>query len=242
MSNIEKILKQAAATFSKPQLASKYHESLNALVQAAGKLTGDDVGVDSALVKQHNSRDEDAANPVGYISVYEDSSISVSVFVLKVNSVLPLHDHPVMHGIIKVLHGSVRIQSYSLMSDTIRPRNGDRLCSLNDYYHVPHVLYPDPIRARRNPSVVLSPNDGCGLLTPTENNIHEVSSVNGPSAFLDILAPPYDAKTALYGPRPCLYFDVEHHSDTVSTLTPAVYHSNNYWTVELPYRGPKMAI
>lgn len=240
MSNLEKILKQAVATFSKPQLASKYQESLNALIQATGKLTGDDVGVDSALVKLHN-RGPDLVNPVGYISVYEDSAISVSVFVLKANSVLPLHDHPVMHGIIKVLHGSMRVQSYSPIGDAVRPRNGDFPCSINDYYHVPDGLYANPIRVRRNPTVVLSPKDGCGVLTPTKNNIHEVSSVNGPSAFLDILAPPYDTYLPHVGPRRCFYFNVASDSDTESSLTPVVCHPN-YWSVELPYRGPKITI
>lgn len=240
MSNVEKIIKQAIATFSKPQLASKYQESLNVLVQNVVKLTGEDVGIDTELVNSHN-RGPDLANPIGYVSVYEDANIVVSVFVLKSNSVIPLHDHPVMHGILKVLQGTLAVQSYSSVADSVKPRAGNFVYSMNEYYHVPNGLYPDPTIVRRNSPAVLSAKDDCAIITPFENNIHEVTSTNGPSAFLDILAPPYGTYLPHIGPRRCSYFNVDNYSQTEYSLSPAAYHPN-YRTVELPYRGPKITI
>lgn len=129
-----------------------------------------------------------------YFPVYEDDVITVGVFLLTTGSKLPIHDHPNMYGIIKILEGIVKITSYSLVEvDTsIRTKSTS-------------MFYNHPLKVIKHPAITLSSSDKSCLLTPTDKNIHEVESVEGPAAFLDILSPPYD-----YGDsgeaRSCHYF------------------------------------
>jgi cysteamine dioxygenase len=55
--------------------------------------------------------------------------------------------------------------------------------------------------SQHDPIIVDTHSDPC-LLTPDSKNLHEVKAVNGPVAFLDILAPPYDEQ------RKCDYYQV----------------------------------
>lgn len=242
MSNIEKLIKQATQTFSKPQAPAKFQESLSSLIQSASSLTLSDVYLDTEFVAAQNqySGVSDMSNPVVYIPVFEDANILVSIFVLKSTSVIPLHDHPVMHGILKVLCGSVRIDSFSGPNDNIRKQKAG-LCLPNELFYVEGTLYPEPIMARKNAPIILSEKDNCALLTPIQNNIHEVRSYKGPSAFLDILAPPYDSMLRGVGPRKCKYFIERDSLDGESLLSP-VRHYPTFWTVSVPYRGPKIRV
>uniref|UniRef100_A0A8C0ALN3 2-aminoethanethiol dioxygenase n=1 Tax=Bos mutus grunniens TaxID=30521 RepID=A0A8C0ALN3_BOSMU len=47
--------------------------------------------------------------PVTYMHICETDGFSLGVFLLKSGTSIPLHDHPGMHGILKVLYGTVRI-------------------------------------------------------------------------------------------------------------------------------------
>ena len=40
--------------------------------------------------------------PVTYVQLYEDKDVTIGVFILKRGTKIPLHDHPDMHGILKV--------------------------------------------------------------------------------------------------------------------------------------------
>lgn len=237
MSNLEKIIRQAIQTFSKVQSQAKFQENLNSLNQNTSKLTLDDVYLDKKFVftQDHSTQ----ANPVIYIPVFEDANILVSIFILKSNSVIPLHDHPLMFGILKVLCGSVRIESYNGPSENIKYHQSE--CSPNNYYYVEDSLYRDTIVVHKNPSVILNEADSSVLLTPFKNNIHEVRSFNGPAAFIDILAPPYGSIIKDNGPRKCRYFTV---ADCVNNkcLLEILWRHPPYWTVEMAFPGPKIQV
>lgn len=49
-----------------------------------------------------------------------------------------------------------------------------------------------------------SENSGPCLLTPVRDNLHQIDAVEGPAAFLDILAPPYNPDDG----RDCHYYKV----------------------------------
>lgn len=49
-----------------------------------------------------------------------------------------------------------------------------------------------------------SENSGPCLLTPVQDNLHQIDAVDGPAAFLDILAPPYNPDDG----RDCHYYKV----------------------------------
>merc|ERR1719436_1347682 len=61
---------------------------------------------------------------ITYIGVYENCDISVGIFVVNGKSGLPLHNHPGMHGMIKVVHGSLMLSCYDkLPLFSISPQN-----------------------------------------------------------------------------------------------------------------------
>uniref|UniRef100_A0A8C4Q9P4 Uncharacterized protein n=1 Tax=Eptatretus burgeri TaxID=7764 RepID=A0A8C4Q9P4_EPTBU len=68
------------------------------------------------------------------------------------------------------------------------------------------------------------------ILTPEKGNIHEVSAVFGPAAFLDILAPPYDDKAG----RPCHYYRACSSLDGVSWDRDERSESPDWWLMEIP--------
>uniref|UniRef100_A0A1I7WCR1 2-aminoethanethiol dioxygenase n=1 Tax=Heterorhabditis bacteriophora TaxID=37862 RepID=A0A1I7WCR1_HETBA len=56
------------------------------------------------------------AAPVLYTAVFESSIIHASIFGFsRAHEVIPLHDHPQMHGFIKVLRGSLKVTSFSFL-------------------------------------------------------------------------------------------------------------------------------
>lgn len=62
------------------------------------------------------------------------------------------------------------------------------------------------VSATKHPSIIMKPTDPACVLTPVMRNLHEITCIEGPAAFLDILSPPYDADEFEVGRRPCRYF------------------------------------
>jgi len=148
-----------------------------------------------ARLFSNSDQSEASSNQVEYFSVYEDEIVTVGVFIIRSGAKIPLHDHPDMTGIIKVLHGKLEINSYDVINFNLDPSND----SDSNYY-------TKPLTARKNPPLILSASDKCSLLTPIKSNIHEVKCINGPAAFLDVLSPPYDSDSGDKVPRSCHYF------------------------------------
>ena len=126
----------------------------------------------------------------------------------------------------QVISGTVKIDCYSFeaSSDIALEQDG-------------------PIPAKMHPTVTLTPSDPSCVLTPTLMNLHEISSINGPVAFLDILSPPYDTDIYGEGKRPCTYFKViekSEISDKVNLVisdTPANFYSRN-----IKYQGKPLSL
>lgn len=125
-SKIECVLKQALTTFSGSYTSKAFHDNLVKLKRNASELDVCSVNLDYRLLKwdtQELNCNLDKLSgstiirhvkaPVTYIEVYEDSNVSIGIFVLRDGAKIPLHDHPYMYGVLKVIHGKVRIQSYT---------------------------------------------------------------------------------------------------------------------------------
>jgi cysteamine dioxygenase len=106
-------------------------------------------------------------NGVIYLPVgAEDGLWTCGCFVIPPNGKIPLHDHPEMTGLIRVLEGSVEIESYDLCQNS------------------PSLAYPCGKSIFESPSTA--------HLEPTVANIHQVQAGSQGATFLDILMPDYD--------------------------------------------------
>lgn len=169
----------------------------NGLRSLTNQITLDDISRLRDLLKQRelNRLLEMKRTSIDYFPIHEDDSVSVGVFLLKENAKLPIHDHPGMYGIIKVLLGNIQITSYSFVDDVI---------SIPSDYEF--MYYTHPIKVIKHPQVKITKEDECCFLTPCDKNFHKVECVEGPAAFLDILTPPYADGTS-QDPRSCHYFE-----------------------------------
>lgn len=151
---------------------------------------------------------------------FDCPSAFAGVFILSPGSKLPLHDHPHMNGLLKVLAGNVKVSSLTL--------SGIQEASL------PVITATDPIEI-----IVNDTSETC-VLEPLRNNLHEIVSVGGPAAFLDVLAPPYDANAPGIGPRKCTYYKI------VGETSPNMFRLEEMYPDYLtndsfPYTGPKLS-
>lgn len=175
-----------------------------------------------------------APPPVTYMHICETDQFSMGVFLLKSGASIPLHDHPGMHGMLRVMYGKVRISCF------------DRL-------ELPQVSGPQPagphLGALRR-SVLRSTGEytaesGPCVLFPDRDNLHQIDAVDGPTAFLDILAPPYDPD---YG-RDCHYYrvlsEVEERSgaqEDQEVWLMEISQPAEFWCGSEPYPGPEVSL
>lgn len=252
---IEVLKRQAIVTFSKYScgISSSFEENLSKLKCLMNKVTSEDVNLDTKLLQPVQDTVEDRHAPVTYIEVLDDPSLTIGIFVLKQGARLPLHDHPLMYGILKVIHGAVHVQSYSIIKDSDQKANEDTVIGSSTNEVLPSdinlteetLLRQVSLLARKEPSFVLSATDDACTLSPLTGNIHEIHSVDGPAAFLDVLSPPYETDIPGIGPRPCRYFkeldeDVEKVNQDKRPVMRLlrIPSPSDYWSRSAPYQGP----
>ncbi|XP_056385001.1 2-aminoethanethiol dioxygenase [Hyla sarda] len=172
--------------------------------------------------------------PVTYMHICETDGFSMGVFLLKGGSSIPLHDHPGMHGMIKVLYGKVRISGF----DKVEPQPAASSGAL--------------VRAALRSTGEYSDSSPPCMLSPHRDNLHQISAVDGPAAFLDILAPPYDPDDG----RDCHYYKLAPSSPEQSgdgaaeasgVLPREVWlleipQPDEFWCGGEPYPGPKVSV
>ncbi|NP_001134267.1 2-aminoethanethiol dioxygenase [Salmo salar] len=179
--------------------------------------------------------------PVTYMHICETDEFSMGVFLLKSGASIPLHDHPGMYGMLKVLYGKVRITCFDRL---------DKSTSVaSDTQFNPPLL---PFQRGALRSILGSVGEfteesGPCILTPDRNNLHQIDAVDGPTAFLDILAPPYDPDDG----RDCHYYKVlQSASDSEDKKAEGqkevwlmeVSQPSEFWCGGEPYPGPEVKI
>lgn len=179
--------------------------------------------------------------PVTYMHICETDQFSMGVFLLKSGASIPLHDHPGMHGMLKVIYGKVRITCFDRL---------DKSTSVaSDTQFNPPLL---PFQRGALRSILGSVGEfteesGPCILTPDRNNLHQIDAVDGPTAFLDILAPPYDPDDG----RDCHYYKVlQSASDSEDKKAEGqkevwlmeVSQPSEFWCGGEPYPGPEVKI
>ncbi|KAL3655289.1 hypothetical protein CASFOL_001075 [Castilleja foliolosa] len=129
------------------------------------------------------------AQPLTYVDIHEGESFTMCIFCFPTSSVIPLHDHPGMTVLSKVLYGSLHVKAY----DWVEPAC-IRKIQATDHSEVRLAkLAVDKVLTAPCSTSVLYPRSG--------GNLHSFTAVT-PCAILDILAPPYNELAG----RRCSYY------------------------------------
>ncbi|KAI3885210.1 hypothetical protein MKW98_002602 [Papaver atlanticum] len=126
------------------------------------------------------------AQPITFVDIHECDNFTMCIFCLPTSSVIPLHDHPGMTVLSKILYGSMHVKGY----DWVEPACVRKIGS-------------SPVRlAKLAVDKVLTAPCGASALYPKSGgNLHCFTAVT-PCAVLDILAPPYKETAG----RKCTYY------------------------------------
>ncbi|CAA0832405.1 Plant cysteine oxidase 3 [Striga hermonthica] len=128
------------------------------------------------------------AQPITYVDLHEGKSFTMCIFCFPTSSVIPLHDHPGMTVLSKVLYGSLHVKAYDWVEPAVIRNSGLLLYSV-----VLAKLAQDKVLTAPCSTTVLYPKSG--------GNLHCFTAVT-PCAVLDILSPPYNELAG----RKCSYY------------------------------------
>ena len=100
MNQINAVFRQAVVTFTCNR--EVFQQNLDLLKNLLNKIGARDVNLNPRFMGEQLWNSPGKA-PVTYIDIVENNVLTMGVFVLKPGMRLPLHDHPQMYGLIKVL-------------------------------------------------------------------------------------------------------------------------------------------
>lgn len=102
--------------------------------------------------------------------------------------------------LVQVLYGKVSVRSYDKLDNDLT------VCPIPPRFEPPIAPFQTVSLRRtvfRASADYTEDSEPC-LLTPLQDNLHQIIAVEGPAAFLDILAPPYNADDG----RDCHYYRI----------------------------------
>ncbi|KAM7382256.1 hypothetical protein PAMA_012900 [Pampus argenteus] len=201
---IQKIAKQAYIAFKGLRSSANVENKVVAdkqseLISLVTAVRAADLKIPPRKTKASSGAAGLQSPPVTYMHICETEVFSMGVFLLRTGASIPLHDHPGMNGMLKVLYGKVSVRCFDKLED-------DLTVSTTPCFEPPlDTFQTASLRRSVLRSVAeYSENSGPCLLTPVRDNLHQIDAVEGPAAFLDILAPPYNPNDG----RDCHYYKV----------------------------------
>jgi len=167
--------------------------------------------------------------PICHINIMDSPRFTMSIFIIRKGMKLPLHDHPGMTGIIKVLYGTIKITSY-------RARGRDNALTLDEHSNLMEI----PVT--RHPDVIVDPSSDCQVLTPYVGNFHTLQSVGDDAAMFDILAPPYDEQREcnFYHEVPTVDVCGEDGATGTDVFLQRIPQPPSFYCDQLDYMGPSL--
>ncbi|DBA03727.1 TPA: hypothetical protein N0F65_004144 [Lagenidium giganteum] len=165
----------------------------------------------AAKRKGHRSR-----SCVRYQHIWEDERVSIGIFILPPGASIPLHDHPDMSVISRVLHGSLHVQSCDLLGPTEMAEALAENTSIECDASRQQLARVVTDRVMHGPFTT--------ELLPDHGNIHQfIADSEVGCAIFDILTPPYDPAEG----RDCTYYRIVGDHTCTRTTTAAAAASNN---------------
>lgn len=243
-------------------------KTLSPLLDLINSLTPLDVGLDLSSLTSLSAYSNSSFQPIPSVSpsspssfptrvfcqkIFANSHFELDVFVLPPRAQIPLHNHPGMMVISKVLFGGVEISAF----DHLPVENhGNKISETNsDIYHdhdhdgksdqreIDGINQHDQERkeiAICQMNQTFDETDDAFMLLPHHRNIHRLIASERGCAFFDILTPPYDGEE-----RDCTYFSAspffpETSFSSSSSLTLSPFLSDNFSPVvgELYHLSP----
>ncbi|KAH7300129.1 hypothetical protein KP509_24G045600 [Ceratopteris richardii] len=187
---VQKLYESCRATFTR-NAGSFPAQGLQRVRSILDSIKPSDVGLDENAPIQQNSRTNllgringrrgKVSPAISYLHLYECNYFSMGIFCLPKSAVIPLHNHPGMTVMSKLLYGSMHVKAYDWVdhNDVSHPRLAK--------------LVVDRTLTAPCESSILYPKSG--------GNMHVFTAIT-PCAVLDVLAPPYSAEDG----RHCTYF------------------------------------
>lgn len=129
-------------------------------------------------------------NNIRYLRIAEHTEYSAGIFVFPPFARMPLHDHPGMCVLSRLLYGDVQRTQLDLPEDASSRWPSFRLRRRQVAY-------------RHEPDHLQAP--ACCALYPTQGNLHEFVAGPQGAAMLDVLVPPYDDDDD----RDCTFYKIE---------------------------------
>ncbi|XP_024153904.1 2-aminoethanethiol (cysteamine) dioxygenase a [Oryzias melastigma] len=185
--------------------------------------------------------------PVTYMHICETEVFSMGVFLLRPGASIPLHDHPGMNGMLKVLYGKVNVRCFDKLE------GGSTKTGASPPFEPPlePLQRASVWRSVLRSVAQYSEESGPCLLTPVRDNLHQIDAVEGPAAFLDILAPPYNPDDG----RDCHYYKLLQTAAEEGTVAKGgqkekdeevwlleIPQPEDFWCGGEPYPGPAVVI
>ncbi|CAH9056742.1 unnamed protein product [Cuscuta epithymum] len=198
-SSIQALYDLCKKTFTPSTTLQPSAESILKLSSSLDAIGVDDVGLKDASQEEErghgifginiSNRVDRWAQPITYIDIHAGESFTMCIFCFPTSAVIPLHDHPRMTVLSKVLYGSLHVKAY----DWVEPA-----CIYKTDQTGQHPVRLAKLAVDR---VVTAPCKPSILYPESGGNLHCFTAVT-PCAVLDILAPPYNEASG----RCCTYY------------------------------------
>ncbi|KAF0748178.1 hypothetical protein AaE_007440 [Aphanomyces astaci] len=180
-------------------------------------------------------------------NIFSYPCIYRSIFVMPPGTTIPLHNHPQMTVISRVLYGSMQVNAFDLVppdeDEAFWVRKEERIRKAEIHHNRFPKFRPRHLKVaiQRSTDVVHGP--ATTELLPDRCNIHEFIAVGDVGcAIFDILTPGYNPLAG----RDCTYYrsllQVEGGTEEEPwyVLEPSNLPPSSFISVDLPYRGPEL--